>query len=351
MDLDELLQSALMKHRDGDAAGAARIYGQILDLDPTHPQASLNLASIAIDQGQLEEARGMLMGVLARDEDNGIAHLLYSRVSFMLGRHDEGYPHITAAFEQLPDEDGVAAEFVSAMRRRAFTFDQDEYFKLLETAQQGDLDDADKQRLARLTFLRIARPELIKLIVEPGLPIETPDAVTRWLHELPADTRPELAVLARNFVQAIELARGAELWQPQPAALTMRLLPDEDGPDTIDVEQLEDADSLTGASLEIVRDGGLEFVPFSSIASIEFAQPAPAVGVLVTLRDGEVVSGLMPLFYLFTEFADSDAVRQGRSSLLRPILGDVVAGVGLRVLRADGEPLPIVRIERIDFAV
>jgi tetratricopeptide (TPR) repeat protein len=349
MDLEEMLQTALMKHRDGDVVGAARIYGQILEQDPTNATASLNLASIALGQNQIEEARGMLRTVLAHDEDNGIAHLLYSRVCFMQGNHDEGYSHINAAFEQLPDEEGVAAEFVSAMRRRYFTFSRDDYLELFDAAQAGKLAEDRLQRLAHLTFLRISRPELIRMLVEPALPADTPDALTRWLQQLEGEPQSELALLARNFVQAVELMRGGPRYAPQRATLSLRVLEGEQGPDTRECETLEDADSLTSATLELVRNGELQFIPFSTIQSVEFAQPAPATGVLIELRDGQTISGLMPLFYLFTEFSESEMVRQGRSSLVRPIIGDIASGVGLRVLRVDGEPMPIVRIDRIEF--
>jgi tetratricopeptide (TPR) repeat protein len=348
MDLDDLLQTALMKHRDGDVAGAAKIYGEILQQDPTHAGANLNLASIALDQNQLDEASNLLRTVLAHDEDNGVAHLLYSRVCFLQNRHDEGYAHINAAFEQLPEEDGIAAEFVSAMRRKYFTFSQDDYLELFGAAQAGTLPEPRLQRLAHLTFLRISRPELIRLLVEPGLPADTPDAVTRWLHQLEDEPQRELALLARNFMQAVGLMREAELYQPQRARLQLRAMEGAVG-ETRECELLEDADSLTGASLELVRNGELHFIPFSTIRTIEFAQPAPATGVLLEMRDGSTISGLMPLFYLFTEFAEADTVRMGRSTLIRPVAGDIAAGVGMRVLRVDGEPMPVVRIERIEF--
>jgi len=350
MDLDEMLQSALMQHRDGDVAGAVRIYRQILEVDPAHAAASLNLASIALGQNQLEEAHNMLRAVLARDEDNGIAHLLYSRVCFLRGRHEEGYPHIAAAFEQLPEEEGVAAEYVSAMRRQCFTFDKDEYIELLDAVQAGNIAQASLQRLAQLALLRLSRPELIRLLVEPALPADSPDALSRWLHQLEGESQQELAVLARNFGQAVELMRGCPRYQPRAATLSLRVLPGESGPDTRQCQALEDADSLTGATLEVVSGGTLQFIPFSEIASIEFGQPAPGTGVLVELADGRAISGLMPLFYLFTEFSESEAVRQGRSTLIRPLLGDIAVGVGLRALRADGEPIPVVRLERVEFS-
>ncbi len=349
MDIDELLQVALMKHRDGDVDGAVTIYEQILGLDSAHATAKLNLASLYFEKGDREEPARLLQQVLAADEDNGVAHLLYSRVCFLAGNHDAGYAHIRSAFELIPDEEGIAAEFVSAMRRQYFTFDQDEYLKLFDAAREDALEPAQMQRLAHLTFLRIARPELIKLIVEPGLPQDTPDAITRWLEKLPEGARSELALLARNFGQALVLMYENELYQPQPATLTLRNLPDEHGPESLAIEMLEDCDTLTGATLEVVTGSGMRFVPFANIASIEFDQPGAATGVFVTLRDGSVLSGLMPLFYLFTEFAESEKVRQGQSTLIRPVLAEAAVGVGLRALRADGRPLPIVRIEKIEF--
>lgn len=346
---DELLQEALVLHRDGDFAAAERLYRQILAGAPGHNAANLNLASIALDRDQLDEANARLQGVIARNEDDGVAHLLYSRSLFRQGRHVEGFPHIRAAHELMPEDDGVATEYVSAVRRRWFTFDAPEYQRLLAEAQAGKLAEDQTQRLAQLALFRMLRPELLRLIVEPGLTRDTPDAVTRWLELLPENVRGELAVLARNFAQAIELMHDSPRFAPQGATLTLRA-----GPEGAEAEQvvqsLQDADSLTGATLEMVAGGELRFVPFSAVRTIEFADPAAAMGALVTLRDGNVVSGLMPLFYVFTEFAESEKVRQGNSTLVRPVVPGASVGVGIRALRADDGFVPVVRIERIDFA-
>ena len=349
MDIDEQMQAALMKHRDGDVDGARAIYQQILEDDPGHTAASLNLASVYIDTGETQEAADLLQHVLAQDEDNGVAHLLYSRACFLTGNHEEGYAHIRAAFELIPEEEGVAAEFVSAMRREYFTFNADDYTAMFEAAQKGELEPTQRQRLAHLTFLRIARPELIKLLVQPALPEDTPDAITRWMQDLPEGAQQELAVLARNFGQAVVLMYQTPEFQPQPATLHLRKLPDEQGPETQQVNALEDCDTLTGATLEMVTGRGIFYIPFAQIRTIEFDEPGAVIGVFVTLKDGKVLSGMMPLFYLFTEFAESDKVRQGQSTLIRPVLADVAVGVGMRALRADGKPIPIVRIEKIEF--
>lgn len=349
MDMDDLLQSALMKHRDGDTTAARALYSQVIEADRDNTTARLNLASILIDDGAAEQAAAQLKAVLADEPANGVAHLLLSRACFLSGDHEGGYASVRAAFEKIPEEAGVAAEFVSAMRRQYFTFNQDEYLQLFDQAQQGTLAPENFQRLMHLTFLRIARPELIRLLVQPGLPQDTDDAVTRWLTELPEDAQRELAVLARNFAQAVVLVFQTGMFEAQRATLTLRTLPDEPGPETLTVEALEDCDTLTGATLEVVTADGLKFIPFSRIRSIEFDAPSAATGVFVTMRDGEVLSGMMPLFYLFTEFAESDKVRQGQSTLIRPVLAEAAIGVGLRALRADGNPLPVVRIEKIEF--
>jgi len=345
---DEKLQTALIMHRDGDRDGAEKLYREILAALPGHIAAALNVASIALDRDQLDDAMARLQSVIARDEDNGLAHLLYSRALFRASRHAEALPHIKSAHELMPEDEGIATEYVSAMRRRWFMFDSEEYQRLLAGAQAGTLPDADRQRLAQLALFRMLRPELLRLIIEPGLPQEAPDAVTRWYSMLPEAARPELAVLARNFLQAVELMQSSPMYAPRNARVTLRTGPE--GQETEqDVEDLQDADSLTGATLELVSDGELRFLPFSNMASIEFSEPAAATGALVTMRDGKLVSGLMPLFYVFTEFAQSDKVRQGTSTLVRPIVPGASAGVGLRTLRAGDGFIPIVRVERIDF--
>lgn len=347
-DAEEKLQSALVLHRDGDREGAEKIYREILAAVPGHISASLNLASIALDRDQLDDAIARLQGVIARDEDNGMAHLLYARALFRAARHSDALPHIRAAHESMPEDEGVATEYVSAVRRRWFTFDSAEYQALLAAAQAGTLAETDRQRLAQLALFRMLRPELLRLIVEPGLPKDSQDAVTRWYVSLPESARPELAVLARNFLQAVELMQQSPRFAPCRARLTLRAGPEgRESEQTVD--ELQDADSLTGATLELVVNGELRFVPFTEIRSVEFHDPAAAMGALVTLRDGNLLSGLMPLFYVFTEFAHSDKVRQGQSTLIRPVVPGASVGVGIRTFRAGEGFVPVVRVERVDF--
>ncbi|MHC4839873.1 MAG: type VI secretion system accessory protein TagJ [Planctomycetota bacterium] len=349
MDLEELLQQALMKHRDGDIEGAKVIYNQILEADSTYEPALLNLASLALDGQHIDAAKKLLMRVMAANEDSGPAHLLYSRVCFLHGNHEEGYPHIRAAFELLPEDNNVAMEFVSALRRQYFTFNEEEYHDLFGQTQEKELAEENLQRLVHLTYLRILRPELIVLLLETDLPADTPDAIMRWLQSLPEESQQELAVLSRNFVQATELMQEAPTYQPVKATVTLRGIPDKLPEEVRESVTIEDADTLTNAALEIVVDGELEFLPFSELKSIEFNQPQAAMGAVVTRNDGTVFSGLVPLFYLLTEFSQTEKVAQGQSTLIRPLLPGVNVGVGMRVYRVDEDLLPLVRIERIEF--
>ncbi|MDC1142551.1 type VI secretion system accessory protein TagJ [Planctomycetota bacterium] len=349
MDLEELLQQALMKHRDGDIDGAGIVYHQILEIDSAFEPALLNLASLALDKQQVDPAKKLLMRVLAANEDSGPAHLLYSRVCFLQGNHEEGYPHIRAAFELLPDDNNVATEFVSAIRRAYFTFNEEEYHRLFGEAQEKQLGENELQRLTHMTFLRILRPELIVLLLETDLPADTPDAIMRWLQSLPEDSQQELAVLARNFVQAAELMQEAPLYQPQKATVTLRGIPDKLPEETREGVVIEDADTLTNAAIEIVVDGELKFIPFSEVKRIELNQPEAAMGAVVTRKDGQVFSGLIPLFYLLTEFSHTEKVAQGQSTLIRPLLPEVNVGIGMRVYRMDDDLMPLVRIESIEF--
>ena len=65
----------------------------------------------------------------------------------------------------------------------------------------------------------------------------------RWLGSLPEAAQRELAVLARNFVQATELMRSHEYYKPRRGTLSLRVLPEENGEDTQQCEMIEDAES------------------------------------------------------------------------------------------------------------
>lgn len=342
------LQTALELHREGKFEEASTIYRALLADDPNHAGVLVNLASIALDQNQPEEAETLLLKALQSDPENAGGHLLLSRVQFLNGKHEPGYASIQRAFELVSDDEGVAAEYVSAMRRRYFTFNENEYAGLLNDLANDDLPASRYPRLAHLAFLRVARPEVIKRLVAP--PNGNDDgALPDWMATLGESEQLELRQIAEDFGKAMDLFYGGEAFHARKATVTLRSREGSD--EVIEVASLTDADSTTHTMLEIVTHDGLQFVPFSELSRIDFNQPSAATGCVLTYRDGRVASGFVPLFYLFTEFAEQENVRTGRSTLLRPIIPHAPIGVGMRVFRAGENLLPCVRVISIDFDV
>jgi hypothetical protein len=348
VDSDDLLHEALSRHSAGDVAGARKLYAQILATDPGHFNARLNLASMALDAGKLDEAATLLDTLLDENDSSGVAHLLRARASFLRVEHELGYANIQRAHELMPEDDAVTGEYVAAMRRRAFTFNAEEYKILRDVAQKGQLKDSRWQRLAQLTLARMVTPELIKLLTQEG-GNELPDAVTRWQHELPIERKSALSVMARDLEEYVNAMKQQERWQPQRCNLQLRRAEGTPEQEPVACEEFSDVDSLTGATLEIVKLHDVEFIPFADIRTIEFGELGVAVPALVTLAGGRTTSGLVPLFYLFTDFAQSEKVRTGRTTLYRAIVPGIVAGVGLRSFNSTRGLIPLANIERIDF--
>lgn len=348
MDADDLLHEALEMHRAGNAAGAKKLYAQILEAAPGHFNARLNLASLALDAGKHEEASSLLETLLREDDQSGVAHLLAARAAFLLGRHDAGYRHIQRARELLPEDDAVTGEYVAAMRRRAFSFNADEYKVLREVAQTGQLKDSRWQRLAQLTLARMVTPEFIALLTQEG-ERELPDAVTRWQQTLPLERQSALAVMARDLEEYVGRMKQCARYAPQRCNIHLRAAEGKPEPQPVACEEFSDVDTLTGATLELVKLHDVEFIPFSDIRTVEFGEPGAAASALVTLAGGRAVSGLCPMFYLFTDFAPSARVRAGRTTLYRAIVPGIVAGVGMRSFNSTRGLIPMANIERIDF--
>jgi tetratricopeptide (TPR) repeat protein len=349
MDTDDLLHEALLKHSAGDNAGAKKLYAQILAAEPRHFNARLNLASMALDAGKLDEAASLLDALLTEDGSSGVAHLLRARASFLRGEHALGYANIQLAHELMPEDDAVTGEYVAAMRRRAFTFNADEYKILREVAQMGQLKESRWQRLAQLTLARMVTPEFIKLLTQDAAPKDLPDAVTRWQQDLPVERKNALSVMARDLEEYVGAMNQVERFKPQRCNLQLRRAQGAPEQEPTVCEAFTDVDSVTGATLELVKLHDVEFIPFADIRSVEFGELGVAVPTLVTLAGGKTTSGLVPLFYLFTDFAESAKVRTGKITLFRAIVPGIVAGAGLRSFNSSRGLLPMANIERIDF--
>jgi putative thioredoxin len=73
-DLKEALAAADSALVEGDAAGAADVYAQVLSIDPENVHAMAGLARCYVELGEIEQAKGMLAGVpAAKQADPAVA--------------------------------------------------------------------------------------------------------------------------------------------------------------------------------------------------------------------------------------------------------------------------------------
>lgn len=121
-------------------------------------------------------------------------------------------------------------------------------------------------------------------------------------------------------------------------------------------EWIADADMRLGPLLEAVVNGRYFWIPFTSLAQIEFEDPADlrdAVWTPATLRlpNGGDTVALIPTRYAGTTAMGSDTDKLARSTEWRDLGADTFAGFGQRVLTTNEDDFPLMDIRRIDLDV
>lgn len=119
---------------------------------------------------------------------------------------------------------------------------------------------------------------------------------------------------------------------------------------------IADADMRLGPLLEAVVNGRYFWIPFTSIAQIEFEDPADlrdAVWTPATLHlpNGGDTVALIPTRYAGTTAMGSDSDKLARSTEWRDLGADTFAGLGQRLLTTNEEDFPLMDIRRIDLDV
>lgn len=119
---------------------------------------------------------------------------------------------------------------------------------------------------------------------------------------------------------------------------------------------IADADMRLGPLLEAVVNGRYFWIPFTSIAQIEFEDPADlrdAVWTPATLHlpNGGDTVALIPTRYAGTTALGSDSDKLARSTEWRDLGADTFAGLGQRLLTTNEEDFPLMDIRRIDLDV
>jgi type VI secretion system protein ImpE len=124
-------------------------------------------------------------------------------------------------------------------------------------------------------------------------------------------------------------------------------------------ESIEDADPRVGARLEIYAAGQCMWLPLAHIASIEIEPPKRLRDLLwapALVRTGEAFKGtelgevLMPALCPLSFKHPDEAVRLGRSTVWEEQEGGEVVPFGLKMLRVDGEDVPILEVRRLEIS-
>ena len=121
-------------------------------------------------------------------------------------------------------------------------------------------------------------------------------------------------------------------------------------------EWIADADMRLGPLLEAVVNGRYFWIPFSSLAKIEFEDPADlrdAVWTPATLRlpNGGDTVALIPTRYAGTTALGSHSDKLARTTEWRDLGEDTFAGIGQRILTTNEDDFPLMDIRLIEMDV
>ncbi len=354
-EFQNLFHNALEFHRKGDHKKAKELYKKLLNNNPDNPKILLNLASIAFDQRDFENASRLCHRVIDNDHKEPAAELLLSRISFIQGAHAQGLEHVAQAHNTAPHDPAILSEYIAAVRRSYWTYRSETFHELFSLAQASQLPPEKVGYFVHQCFAKIVRPRLIHLLIDESNPEQEAPLLQTWSQELEEKAAADLDVLARNFEAALISMHANRDYRPRTAKLELR-----DG-SIQESSQFADLDALTLGSLELIgSDSSAGFIPFSELQSVEFQTPGAkdqdaqvygnALEAFVHYRSGEVVKGFVPLFYLFTEFSINPDVQQGRKTFLKLLHGDIRLVVGMRHWSSEDKLIPILNVAKIEFS-
>jgi predicted O-linked N-acetylglucosamine transferase (SPINDLY family) len=197
-DVGNLFAEAVRRHRSGDAAGAERLYRDILQQDSTHAAAWCNLGVLAVPSGRLEDAERCYRQALVAVPGYPDAHYNLGNLYRRQGRPREAADEYTACLRSDPDH--INATFNLGIALVAL----------------GDLDAAARQFrdvLTRDPAFADAHGRLGDTYLRMGKSTEAADAFHRYIELKPDDPRgPNNLALALSG--AGKYAEAAGIVQP-----------------------------------------------------------------------------------------------------------------------------------------
>jgi hypothetical protein len=347
---DDRLAQAAQLIKEDKKSEAEKVYWDLLQSDPNHVIAGLNLASLLLERGKIDEAATLCKNVAERQPDLPPLNVLQSRICSLRGQFDAGLEHISKAFAAHPTDPLISDEFLGASRRRYWTVSPTEYQELFEAAAQGELDASNLPRLTHQLLARILHPVLLQMLCggqDGTAPVddrETPILDQFFDRIEDEDNKTAAAILRRNFEQAWRGFAQEPAFGPRNALIVMR------DDSTIEADDWCDIDPLTRGSLELADPvSQTRYISPHHIKRIVFGPPNEATPCILETRDGQEVTGLMPVFSFFTAFVQDEQIRTGRKTVLRRFSSELELPLGLRAWWGGGKLHPMPNVKEIVF--
>ncbi|MCA8940653.1 MAG: hypothetical protein KDB07_12625, partial [Planctomycetes bacterium] len=209
--MSDAIDAIFEKANSGDLVGAHSDLLALLEQNPEDETIALNLASICLDLGKIDDVVTICQGLIAKGKQHAGAHLLLSRAFYVKGDLDGGFEHIGKAWTLAPESHDIALDFLLAARNRYWTLRQDEYEDYLERSAGGELALEEAQRFVHQAFARLIRPEFLDRLCN----FEEGDAnavIPSWAANLEANEASNMKTLWTNFKEGLRVIYNEPEW-------------------------------------------------------------------------------------------------------------------------------------------
>ena len=116
---ESLLQAAVARWRDGDAAGCRMLLERLLNRNPDHLSARMMLADLHASRGDITAAENQFRWIIQRNPDNPQAHHSLGVLLETSGRPEQAAMHLQTAARLEPDNKLYALCYDAAVARLA----------------------------------------------------------------------------------------------------------------------------------------------------------------------------------------------------------------------------------------
>ncbi|MFO0984535.1 MAG: type VI secretion system accessory protein TagJ [Planctomycetota bacterium] len=305
----------------GNRTLALALLEKAQELDQSSVRIHHGLASVLFDERRFADAERHLAWIHEQGRGSEATHRLAVLCALM---QDDPARAVAAARAGLEDEASSAGlrELLGEAARRVYD-------------RELGSGPSDPQHAAHAALGRVLQGDVLRQFVSFGEKLE------EHLDEAPLiEQVPGVADLVRTAVAAMtELGRDMRPVRAVVSCTTGETV----------LAEIEDADPTTHATLEVLRDGRIEFLPLRELRAIRFGPPALWRPAELTLKDGKTASVHVPLLYRHTSSTTHPILRTGSGTVWRALTADVELPLGVRQYRAEDQAIGLDSITHIEF--